>query len=112
MRIKELIKEKGLTQKEFASTLGMSPVGLNQLINGKPSYPTLEKFAHALNVPLWQLFASPDEVQGKQGDEVCAFVRFRASNNDVVHLHADTWAEFWAIVDEIASSHPRPRKQP
>ena len=57
-RIKELIKEKGYTQQEFADLLGMSRVGLAQIVNGKPSYPTLEKIATALNVPMWQLFAT------------------------------------------------------
>lgn len=64
-RIKELIKEKGYTQQEFADLLGMSRVGLVQIVNGKPSYPTLEKIATALNVPMWQLFASPEEIQPK-----------------------------------------------
>lgn len=62
-RIKDLIKEKGYTQQEFADKLGMTRVGLSQLINGKPSYPTLEKIATALDVPMWHLFASPSEVQ-------------------------------------------------
>lgn len=62
-RIKDLIKEKGYTQQEFADKLEITRVGLSQLINGKPSYPTLEKMAKALNVPMWQLFASPEEVQ-------------------------------------------------
>ena len=65
-RIKELIKEKGYTQQEFADLLGMSRVGLAQIVHGKPSYPTLEKIATALNVPMWQLFASPDEVKGEE----------------------------------------------
>lgn len=64
-RIKDLIRAKGYTQQELADKLGMSRVGLSQLINGKPSYPTLEKIATALNVPMWQLFASPDEVKGE-----------------------------------------------
>jgi len=68
-RIKELIKEKGYTQAEFAEKLQISRVGLSQLINGKPSYPTLEKIADALNVPMWQLFASPKEVQQRKGEE-------------------------------------------
>lgn len=70
-RIKELIKEKGYTQQEFAEKIGMSRVGLSQIINGKPSYPTLEKIATALDVPMWQLFASPDEVRGTSGTIVC-----------------------------------------
>lgn len=65
-RIKELIKEKGYTQQEFANKLEMTRVGLSQLINGKPSYPTLEKIAKALDVPMWQLFASPEEVHPKK----------------------------------------------
>ena len=65
-RIKELIKEKGYTQQEFADLLGMSRVGLAQIVNGKPLYPTLEKIATALDVPMWQLFASPEEVQLKK----------------------------------------------
>lgn len=64
-RIKELIKEKGYTQQEFADKLGITRVGLSQLINGKPSYPTLEKIATTLNVPMWQLFASSEEVHPK-----------------------------------------------
>lgn len=69
-RIKELIKKKGYTQQEFADLLGMSRVGLAQIVNGKPSYPTLEKIAIALNVPMWQLFATPEEVQEKPQSDV------------------------------------------
>ena len=65
-RIKELIKEKGYTQQEFADLLGRSRVGLAQIVNGKPSYPTLEKIATALDVTMWQLFASPEDVKGEE----------------------------------------------
>ena len=64
-RIKKKKKKKGYTQQEFADKLGITRVGLSQLINGKPSYPTLEKIAAALNVPMWQLFASSEEVHPK-----------------------------------------------
>lgn len=65
MRIKELIKEKGYTQKEFAKKLGMTTVGLAQIIAGKPSYTTLEKIADALGVEVWELLISKEEVVGK-----------------------------------------------
>lgn len=65
MRIKELIKEKGYTQKEFAEKLGMTTVGLAQIIAGKPSYTTLEKIADALGVEVWELLISKEEVVGK-----------------------------------------------
>ena len=63
MRIKELIKEKGYTQKEFAEKLGMTTVGLSQILAGKPSYTTLEKIAKNLNVPIWQLFISKEDIE-------------------------------------------------
>lgn len=66
MRIKELIKEKGFTQKEFADKLGMTTVGLAQILAGKPSYTTLEKIASALDVEVWELLVSREEVIGKQ----------------------------------------------
>lgn len=72
-RIKELIKEKGYTQQQFADKIGMSRVGLAQIVNGKPSYLTLEKIAEALEVPMWQLFASPEEVRKESGASVCPY---------------------------------------
>lgn len=66
MRIKEVIKEKGLTQKELADKLGMSTVGLAQILAGKPSYTTLEKIASALDVEVWELLVSREEVIGKE----------------------------------------------
>lgn len=66
MRIKELLKEKGITQKEFADKLGMTTVGLSQILNGKPSYTTLEKIASALDVQVWELLVSRDEIVGDQ----------------------------------------------
>ena len=60
MRIKEVIKEKGYTQREFAEKLGMSTVGLAQIVAGKPSYTTLEKIADALGVEIWELLVSKD----------------------------------------------------
>ena len=65
MRIKELIKEKGYTQKEFAERLGMTTVGLAQIIAGKPSYTTLEKIADALEVEIWELLISKNDIIGK-----------------------------------------------
>ena len=70
MRIKELIKEKGYTQKSFAEKLGMTTVGLSQIISGKPSYTTLEKIAEALNVEVWELLISKNEIIEKNKDSI------------------------------------------
>lgn len=61
-RIKDVIKEQGYTMQGFADKLGMSRQSLFSIIKN-PSSPTLEKLSEALNVPVWQFFASPDEVQ-------------------------------------------------
>lgn len=68
-RIKELIKEKGYTQQDFADKLGIARESLSRILNS-PSYPSLEKIATALNVPMWQLFASPNEIEPKTGTAV------------------------------------------
>ena len=108
MRLKEILQERNITNVALADMLHITKQAAGKLVNASSiNTATAERIAQALNVPLWQLFASPEEVQESKSDEVCAFVRF-----DDVHLYADTWAEFWAMIDEIASSHPRPRKQP
>lgn len=61
-RIKEVIKEKGYTMKEFAEVLGITRENLHSIIRN-PSSPTLEKLSKALDVPVWQFFASPEEVK-------------------------------------------------
>lgn len=64
-RIKEIMVEKGVSSVSLADIIGVSKVTVSNLINNKtmPSVETLEKIATALNVPMWQLFASPEEIQ-------------------------------------------------
>lgn len=102
-RIKEILNERNISLKEFAKMLGISYTALYLQIN-KPSFPTLEKWSSVLGVPMWQLFASPAEVNTPQenNSDFAAFVRF-----DGVHLTADNWQDFWAMVDELSSTHPR-----
>ena len=64
MRIREVIEQQDMTAKEVADKIGISVSALNQNISGNPSVKVLEKIATAINVPMWQLFASKEEVQG------------------------------------------------
>lgn len=64
-RIKEVIKEQGFTITSLADKLGIARESLSRMIVS-PSYPTLEKISNALNIPVWQLFASPEEVKGEE----------------------------------------------
>lgn len=67
LRIKEVCKEKGVKVMDLSTMIGVSQTNTSNIINGKvnPSLETLEKIATALNVPMWQLFASPEEIQSK-----------------------------------------------
>ena len=67
-RIKDILNERKISLKEFAAELGISYTALYLQIN-KPSYPTLEKWAAVLNIPMWQLFASPEEVAANTPQE-------------------------------------------
>ena len=61
----DILKEQGVTINELADKLGISRVTLSTQINGTANIVSYEKIATALNVPMWQLFASPEEIQSK-----------------------------------------------
>lgn len=59
LRIKEVIKENGTTITELADKMGINRVNLSNMINGNPTYETLEKIAAALGVNISELFDQP-----------------------------------------------------
>lgn len=65
LRIKEVLKEKKLSQIELADTLGITTVGLNKIINGNPTIETLIKIANALDVDVRDLI-----IPSKEGKEI------------------------------------------
>ena len=66
MRIKEILKENGCTQQMLADKMNVSLSAVKQMVSAESlTTSTLEKIATALNVPMWQFFASPEEVQPK-----------------------------------------------
>lgn len=77
----------------FAEKMGTTRQNLYAILRS-PSYPTLEKIAASLNVPIWQLFASPQEVAGK--NEMTALIRHRGQL-----YQADTVEELKEIVKAI-----------
>ena len=68
-RIKEIAKEKGITVKAVAAIAEITDISLYNIVNEKqaPSVATLEKIATALDVPMWQLFASPEDMEKEYG---------------------------------------------
>ena len=72
MRIKELLKEKHYTQQELADKMNVSLSAVRQMVAAEAlTTATLEKIATALNVPMWQLFASPEEVAQQTKSDTC-----------------------------------------
>jgi transcriptional regulator with XRE-family HTH domain len=58
MRVKELLKERGMTAKDLAAKLGMTETGLGIAIGdkGNPPLKRLYEIAAALDVPITELF--------------------------------------------------------
>lgn len=59
LRIKEICKAKGISQKVLAERCGVSAVTLSRIASGQqmPSVETLAKIAAALSVEFTELFA-------------------------------------------------------
>lgn len=67
LRVKYLIKQKGMTMQQFAEILGVTRDTLTRNINRNPTLETLERIANALGVDISELFVrnTPDsEVNG------------------------------------------------
>lgn len=94
MRIRNIIEKQGITTKEVADKIGISVSALNQNISGNPSVKVLEKISAALDVPLWQLFASPEDVAS--GADFVAFIK---DGKNI--YHADSIEELEKIISEI-----------
>lgn len=64
LRIKAICKEQGITLTELANRLGVLRTSLAQaMARDAFSTPKLAEIAAALDVPIWQLFAAPEDVQ-------------------------------------------------
>ena len=63
LRIKEILKEKGMQVTELATLIEITPQNLSKLINEKtkPSIDTYERIAVALEVPFTDLFEQPKQ---------------------------------------------------
>lgn len=61
LRIKEVLKEKKLSQIDLAEKLDITTVGLNKIINGNPTVDTLLKISEALDVDVRELISPSKE---------------------------------------------------
>ena len=72
LRVKEICKEKGITQKQLAEKIGVAEISLSRSINTNPTLSTMENIATALGVELVELFE-------KRGDFI-ALISHNGSN--------------------------------
>lgn len=63
MRIREVIKEKGMTTQEVADQMQISLSALNQSISGNPSIKVLRRIAEVVGCQLGEFFS--DEMEEK-----------------------------------------------
>lgn len=66
IRLKEVMKEKGVSGRELASMLNTTPQYVSNIVSGRQnlSLDAIEKVANILGVQPWELFVSKDEVMG------------------------------------------------
>ena len=60
-RLKEIMRERGLKQKDLADMLGMTQPSVFYMMQGDVRLSSLEKLASALNVPVSLLLESPQK---------------------------------------------------
>lgn len=102
--IKDILSQKGMTQQDLADLLGVSRPSVSATIS-RPSFPTLERIAAALDIEPWQLLAPPSVVEelkqaraqrsGVGGGGLVGVVRVGCE------ITADTVQQLHAIVERL-----------
>ncbi len=96
--LKEILKEKGKTSKDFAEEIGVTAAAISNIITGRnfPTYDLLEKMANHLEVKMSTLLGEEPLKVVDNSKEFAAFVRYKG-----IHYTADTLEEFFKQVDEL-----------
>ena len=65
LRLKEILAQRGIKLKDFASMAGLSQSNLSNYINGNisPTLDTLNRIATHLDIDVVELFKEKDEVE-------------------------------------------------
>ena len=60
LRVKEILKERGMKMYELAETMGIAPESLTRALQRNPQYTTLKTIADTLGVSVRDLFKGDD----------------------------------------------------
>ena len=77
LRVKQIVKQKGLTLAKVAEMLDVHPVNLSTTLNGNPTLSTLSRIAEVLQVEVTDLI----EIENKP--DVSGFVKV---NGEVLEI--------------------------
>lgn len=94
MKIKEVMKMRGITQEDLAQKMGINRVSVSRLLsnNNDMRLSTLQKFADAIGCNIEDFFTeSPADTSG-----FASFIRYKG-----IHYTADSLPEFFRQVDEL-----------
>lgn len=68
MIIEQILKDRGITKSAFAAMIGVTKQSINPMLQN-PRLETLQKFADALDLPIWRLFATDEEISKTANSE-------------------------------------------
>ena len=65
-KVSFLCRKEGIKRNDLAKRMNVAPSVLSRMLNGNPSFDSINKIAEALQVPLAELFSDRpyDEVEG------------------------------------------------
>lgn len=97
-RIEEILKERGLTKKAFGDLIGTSKQNVNALLKN-PTLNKLETIANALEIPIWQLFVSTNELSENKSDATSDFIALIKQGGEL--YSASSIAEARNVLDTL-----------
>ena len=71
LRLKEIMTEKSISNVDLAKMLNYTTVAISNMVTEKtmPAIKTLEKISEMIDVPIWQFFVDPKDMQEQNRNE-------------------------------------------
>lgn len=73
LRVKEILKERGMKMYELAEKMQIAPESLTRALQRNPQYTTLKTIADTLGVSMRDLFKSNDTISPNKEMQGCIF---------------------------------------
>ena len=97
LRVKELLKERGMLMKDLADRIGIARESLTRALSGNPQYSTLKAIADELGVTVPELFIPGSSDRNSVAHhEIHGYINYKG---EIVEI--TTPAELERILDRI-----------